>query len=83
MKYQLEIRRAAEKQYEKLPQRVQIQIARTILLLKENPYPQHCKKLQSSMGLYRLRVGDYRIVYEIHEKVLLIVVIRSGHRREA
>ena len=50
--------------------------------LQVDPRPDGCKKLQGTSDLYRIRVGDYRIVYQIHDKELLILIIRVGHRSE-
>ena len=50
--------------------------------LKNNPRPSGCKKLKSR-DAYRIRVGDYRVVYEIHDDVLIVLIVRVAHRREA
>jgi mRNA interferase RelE/StbE len=49
--------------------------------LADDPHPPGCKKLTGQDG-WRIRVGDYRIVYEIHDRVLLVLVVDAGHRRE-
>lgn len=49
--------------------------------LAENPRPQGCKKLKGRLG-YRVRVGDYRIIYEIFDTILVIEVIDLGHRKD-
>ena len=50
--------------------------------LKNAPRPPGCKKLKG-WNAYRIRVGDYRVVYEIHGDVLIVLVVRIAHRREA
>ena len=50
--------------------------------LAENPRPQGCKKLKGDDNLWRVRAGDYRIVFSIHDDLLLVLVIRIAHRRE-
>ena len=50
--------------------------------LVTNPYPSGSKKLMGSESIYRIRVGDYRIIYNIQSSVLTIEVIKVGHRRE-
>lgn len=50
--------------------------------LAENPPPPGCVKLQGESELYRVRVGDYRIVYQIQDAVLVVLVVKIGHRRE-
>lgn len=50
--------------------------------LEDDPRSAGCVKLTGSTDLFRLRVGDYRIVYQIQDKVLVVLVIEIGHRRE-
>jgi mRNA interferase RelE/StbE len=50
--------------------------------LQSNPRPAGCKKLAGNADYYRIRVGDYRVLYEIRDRVLLVLVIKVGHRRE-
>lgn len=50
--------------------------------LEENPRPSGCVKLAGDENLYRIRVGDYRIVYEIRDSVLIVTIIKVRHRRE-
>jgi mRNA interferase RelE/StbE len=57
-------------------------IASRIEALAENPHPQGTKKIEGEDDLYRLRVGDYRILYQVETKVLLVLIIGIGHRRE-
>jgi mRNA interferase RelE/StbE len=52
-----------------------------LTLLAENPIPPKAKKLTGRDG-YRIRVGDYRIIYEIQKNVLVVLIIDIGHRRE-
>jgi mRNA interferase RelE/StbE len=49
--------------------------------LAANPRPQGCKKLKGRSG-YRIRKGDYRIIYDIYDDILVVDVIAAGHRRE-
>ena len=51
-------------------------------LLAEHARPPNCVALQGETGVYRVRVGDYRIVYEVFDRVLVVQVVRIGHRRE-
>jgi mRNA interferase RelE/StbE len=53
-----------------------------ILALAEEPRPPGVVKMQGAEGYYRLRIGDYRVVYAIEDDVLLVLVVRIGHRRE-
>jgi len=52
-----------------------------LMLLAENPIPPKAKKLSARDG-YRIRVGDYRIIYEIQNNILVVLIIDIGHRRE-
>lgn len=81
MKYQVQIERKAEKSLASLPTQVQQRIRVKIDALESEPRPRGCKQL-SGEDAYRIRVGDYRIVYEIHDQVLVVMVIRIDHRRE-
>lgn len=81
MTYIIEIKPSAAKQIRKLPQNVQEQIALTINNLAIEPRPSGVKKLSNS-DLYRVRTGNYRIIYQIQDNVLLITLVRVGHRRD-
>jgi mRNA interferase RelE/StbE len=62
--------------------RIQARIRARVDALATNPRPAGAKKLKSRDELWRIRVGDYRIVYEIRDRVLLVLVLRVAHRRE-
>jgi mRNA interferase RelE/StbE len=53
-----------------------------IELLADQPRPSGAKKLAGGDGEWRVRTGDYRIVYEVHDDVLLVLVVAVGHRRD-
>lgn len=82
MSYQIEFTKNAKKQFKKLPSDVQERVAVKINELAIEPRPNRAKKLQGNDSLYRIRVGDYRIVYEIKDNILLITVVRVKHRSE-
>jgi mRNA interferase RelE/StbE len=65
-----------------LQRRDQQRIRAAIDLLAENPRPPSCVALQGEAGVNRVRVGDYRIVDEVLDQVLVVQVVRIGHRRE-
>ncbi|WP_174481792.1 type II toxin-antitoxin system RelE family toxin [methanotrophic endosymbiont of Bathymodiolus puteoserpentis (Logatchev)] len=80
--YKVELKKSAEKSLLKLPKPV---IAKVIYLLQglvHEPRPNGCKKLTGSTNTYRIRTGDYRVVYSIFDDVLTIDVIKIGHRKE-
>lgn len=81
MKYTVEILPRAVKQLEKLPGEVYPRIREALLALATEPRPVGCLKLQGRSG-WRLRVGKYRIVYEIDDEARRVVVLDIGHRRE-
>lgn len=82
MTYRIELSPAAARQLRKLdgPARHRVQAA--IELLATEPRPARAKKLVGSEGEWRVRTGDYRIIYEINDGVLVILVLAVGHRRE-
>lgn len=83
MKYTVIVDSRVEKQIKKLPKDVQKTILQTFELLAETPRPIKCKKLEGRQSTYRLRLRDvYRIVYEIRDDQLIVLVVKVGHRRE-
>ena len=83
MAYQLIILPKAEKELKKLPKKEFLKVDEAILMLADNPRPVGCKKLQAFHDIYRVRVGDYRIVYRIEDARLIIEVIRVANRKDA
>lgn len=81
MSYQVVIKPTAERALNKLPKEIQLRIAVAIELLSQNPYPPRSKKLIDRPG-FRIRIGDYRIIYNVDNKILTIYVISIGHRRD-
>ena len=81
MDYEVRISNKAEKQLAKLPTQFYQKIIKDILSLAKNPRPVGVKKLKGGQG-YRIRVGDYRIIYSIEDKILLVSVVAVGDRKE-
>ena len=81
MTYQVILQRPAEKELDALQEAVHKRIVIRLLALEENPRPTGVKKLQGQES-YRLRVGDYRILYTIDDKSKKIFVVAIGHRSE-
>ena len=79
--YSLEIKRSAAKELAALPKQDRVRIITRIQALAHEPRPAGCEKL-SGQERYRVRQGDYRILYEIHDDVLIVMVVRIGHRRD-
>ncbi len=81
MKYQVILPRSVQKELNRLPEDAAKQILARLVELESNPRPSPVKKLRGR-DAWRIRVGDYRVIYEIHDRVLQIIVITVGHRRE-
>lgn len=79
--YQIEFTTSASKQLKKLPKEQQSRIQAKIDELADNPRPDGVIKLTNSEN-YRIRVGNYRIVYDIFEDILLISVVKVSHRKD-
>jgi mRNA interferase RelE/StbE len=82
MSYVIQIKSAARKYLLSVDSNLRRVISRKINELADTPRPAGCKKLKG-WGTYRIRVGDYRVVYEIRDDVLIVLVVRVAHRREA
>ncbi|MEP9415108.1 type II toxin-antitoxin system RelE/ParE family toxin [Gordonia sp. VNQ95] len=80
--YEVRITTSAAKSLAKLPRVEQKRISSAITALPENPRPHGVTKLSGTTDSYRIRVGNYRVVYTIDDGELIIVVVRIGHRRE-
>jgi len=80
-KYQVVITKSAQKQLDKLSDKIAQPLLDAILRLGNNPRPTGCKKLKGRSG-YRIRQGDYRIIYDIYDKLLIIDVIAVGNRKD-
>jgi len=81
MPYRIEYTSSASKALSKLPTDLASRIKQAVSLLANNPRPQGSIKLTATDS-YRIRVGDYRIVYTIHKQRLVVEIVRIGHRRE-
>ncbi|MGO1385184.1 MAG: type II toxin-antitoxin system RelE family toxin [Arachnia sp.] len=82
MTHHVEVAAAAVRQLRKLDRSAQRRVQAAIELLAAEPRPNGAKKLVGGDGEWRVRTGDYRIVYEIHDNVLLVLVIAVGYRSE-
>jgi len=82
LKYRITFSKDALKEYGKLSQSRRRLIERKIDGLAMNPRPSGCKKLAGNDGLYRIRSGDYRVLYRVTDKTLVILVVKIGHRRD-
>ena len=80
MKYRIEFRASARRDFKKLRMDVQQQIAPVIDALATNPRPSGVVKMEGKGDFYRVRCGDYRIVYDIQDGVLLVLVVKVAKR---
>ena len=81
-KYKIEISLTAERQLKKIRRENAVRILKAISLLAGEPRPYGSKKMSGYEHVYRIRVGDYRVLYEIDENRILIIILKISHRRE-
>ena len=80
--YKVILKPSADKALQKLPADVQRRIVAALDALAVEPRPHNVVKLAGDDNLWRVRVGEYRIVYEIHDGIITILVLRIAHRRD-
>jgi len=80
--YEVYLEKSAENDIKRLPTSIFQRIIPQIKALAENPRPSGCRKITGSKNDWRIRIGDYRIIYEIDEKAKAVRVMRVRHRRE-
>jgi mRNA interferase RelE/StbE len=81
-RYTVVISQTAEKELYRLPSNVVEKIVVVLKSLQDNPRPVGCKKLKGYKDLWRIRVGNYRIIYAVNDVVLLVDVRDLGHRKD-
>jgi len=80
--YEIEWKRSAVKELKQLPKEMIARILQTVASLANDPFPAGVKKLVGSKHTYRIREGDYRVIYDVLSKTLVIEIIRVGHRKD-
>ena len=80
--YKIVWKQSARKELRKLPKEAVARIVGLVETLSENPSPPGARKLAGTENSYRVRAGDYRVVYNVVKDVLVVEVIRVGHRKE-
>jgi mRNA interferase RelE/StbE len=80
--YRIDIAAPAQRQLRKLDPPARRRLQAAIELLAEEPRPPAAKMLVNSDGAWRVRVGDYRVIYDIEDDRLVVLVLAAGHRRE-
>ena len=82
MAYRIEVSPAAARQLRKIDRRTLPQIAEKVDSLAVEPRPRGCEKLSGHHDVYRVRVGDYRIIYGVEDRLVLVAVLKVGNRAE-
>ena len=82
MRYRIEFRPAAQRDLRRIAKPIKGRLLAAIDALAASPRPQGSIKLAGPEGFHRVRVGDYRIVYLIEDRVLLVCVVRVAHRKD-
>jgi mRNA interferase RelE/StbE len=80
--YKIEWLPAAVRRFGRLDPQIQARILRRVSALAEEPRPSGVVKLSGSDDLWRIRIGDYRVIYSLVDSVLVVTVVEVGHRRE-
>ena len=83
MLYTVEYSRKAAQQLRKLPRDIQKRLKPHIEALSQNPRPRGVKKLRGFKNFYRIRVSDYRVIYKIEDKRLVVIIMEVAYRRDA
>lgn len=82
MSYRIEVKKSAAKTLKKIPKADRKRIVDKIDNLAKSPPNPDITKMKGNNPFYKVRIGDYRIVYEIQDEVLLILIIKIGHRKD-
>jgi len=80
--YEIEVSATAERQLRALERADQVRVVRAIQGLADDPRPRGCRKLHGFDDVYRIRVAHFRVIYSIADRVLRIIVLKIGHRRD-
>ena len=80
--YKVEIVKSAIKELARIPTKEAIRLTEKINDLRENPRPKGCVKLSGTKNEYRIRVGNYRVLYTVEDGVLLVHVFKIGNRKD-
>ena len=80
-RYTIQYSRAAAEDFESLSDDLQERVAEAVDALSENPRPPGSKKLKGSKNKYRIRVGQYRVIYEIYDREILVLIVRIAPQK--
>lgn len=82
MTYRIEFTPRAEKAFRSLPREMQVRLRTKIDALANDPRPPGSVKMSGPEGFHRIRVGEYRVIYHIEDRKLLVLIVKLGHRRD-
>ena len=82
MPYRVELTPSAQRDLRRLPQEVQARLGAPIQALAENPRPTGVRKLRGEEQTWRIRIGPYRVVYDVHDDRMLVVILKVARRGE-
>lgn len=84
LKWRIVFQKSAYKEYQKLPQQICQKVDKVFKTLISDPFDKtlDLKRIRGKQNYYRVRIGNYRIVYQVKESILLILIIRVGHRKD-
>jgi mRNA interferase RelE/StbE len=80
--YNIVVSKSAFKELSKLPLSANNRIIKAVSNLSENPRPHGSKKLKGGYELWRIRIGDYRVIYAIDDEILIVDIRKVGHRKD-
>ncbi|MFZ0913203.1 MAG: type II toxin-antitoxin system RelE/ParE family toxin [Candidatus Korobacteraceae bacterium] len=81
-RYSIRFVESAARSLKKLPAGPRLRIAARIEALADNPYPPGTRKMAGEEHAYRIRIGDYRVVYDVLDDAIIVLVLRIGHRKD-
>lgn len=82
MAYQVDFTTAAARQVRKLPKPARTRLLAAVAALANDPRPSGARKLVGEATAWRVRIGDYRVIYDVFDQTLTVTVVRAGHRRD-
>ena len=82
MQYTIEFTASALREFRALDRQIQRRVSAQIEELRDDPFPPGVQKFQGEAGHWRIRIGNYRIIYRIEKLRVVIVIVKIGHRRE-
>ena len=80
-RYRVAISRTAQAQLKRVPRDGQTRVVRAILALADEPFPKGSRKLSGYTDVFRIRIGQYRVIYSVAKGKLIVIVLKIGHRK--